>query len=103
MRETRTRHSRDKGAHSGPCSRCRSQRHLNRRPRYPHSVVACERWIGGCGMVEELIAVVHSIGITLIKIVPVSIALGVAFTLLTFFWACNPGRPWWHKRQLVTD
>ena len=54
-------------------------------------------------MVEEFIAVVHSMGVTLIKIVPVSIALGAAFTVLTFFWACNPGRPWWHKRDLVTD
>ena len=23
--------------------------------------------------------------------------------MLTYFWACNPGRPWWHKRDLVTD
>jgi hypothetical protein len=39
----------------------------------------------------------------LVKIVPVSIALGAAFTLLTFLWACNPGRPWWRKRELSTD
>src|SRR5262245_10128178 len=54
-------------------------------------------------MFEEFIAVIHSIGVTVIKIVPVSIALGAAFTVLTFFWACNPGRPWWRKRELVTD
>ena len=54
-------------------------------------------------MFEESVAVVHSIGITLIKIVPVSIAVGAAFTLLSFFWACNPGRPWWRKPELLTD
>ena len=37
------------------------------------------------------------------KIVPVSIALAAVFTVLTFFWACNPGQPWWRKRELVTD
>ena len=54
-------------------------------------------------MLEESLAVIHSIGVTLIKIVPVSIALGAAFTLLSFFWSCNPGRPWWRKRELLTD
>ena len=54
-------------------------------------------------MFEESFAVIHSIGVTLIKIVPVSIALGAAFTLLSFFFACNPGTPWWRKRDLVTD
>ena len=42
-------------------------------------------------------------GVTVMKILPVSIALGVVFTVLTYFWACNPGRPWWRKRELVTD
>jgi sterol desaturase/sphingolipid hydroxylase (fatty acid hydroxylase superfamily) len=23
--------------------------------------------------------------------------------VLAHFWACNPGRPWWRKRELVTD
>ncbi|HEY7242723.1 MAG TPA: sterol desaturase family protein [Xanthobacteraceae bacterium] len=54
-------------------------------------------------MFEEYLAVVQSIGLTLIKIVPVSIALAGAFTLLSFFWACNPGKPWWRKRELLTD
>jgi sterol desaturase/sphingolipid hydroxylase (fatty acid hydroxylase superfamily) len=27
----------------------------------------------------------------------------VVFTVLTWFWACNPGRPWWRKPDLVTD
>ena len=54
-------------------------------------------------MFEELIAVVHSVGVTVVKIVPISIGLGAAFTLLTFLWACNPGHPWWRKRELFTD
>src|ERR1700730_3225857 len=54
-------------------------------------------------MFEESVAVVHSIGVTLMKIVPVTIALGACFTLLSYFWACNPSRGWWRKRELVTD
>ena len=23
--------------------------------------------------------------------------------MLTHFWACNPGKPWWRKKELVTD
>ena len=54
-------------------------------------------------MLEECAAVIHSIGITLLKIVPVSVALGAAFTVLSLFCSCNPGRPWWRKRELLTD
>ena len=27
----------------------------------------------------------------------------MVFSVLTHFWACNPGTPWWRKRELVTD
>jgi sterol desaturase/sphingolipid hydroxylase (fatty acid hydroxylase superfamily) len=54
-------------------------------------------------MSEEIVAVAQSIGETLLKLVPVTIALGVVFGALSFFWACNAGRPWWRKRQLTTD
>jgi sterol desaturase/sphingolipid hydroxylase (fatty acid hydroxylase superfamily) len=54
-------------------------------------------------MFEELVATFQSIGATLLRTVPVSIALAATFTVLTFFWACNPGRPWWRKRELATD
>jgi sterol desaturase/sphingolipid hydroxylase (fatty acid hydroxylase superfamily) len=54
-------------------------------------------------MFEEMFAVVHSMGVTVMKILPVSIAIGAVFTLLTMFWACNPGEPWWRKRDIVTD
>jgi len=54
-------------------------------------------------MFEEMFAVVHSMGVTVMKILPVSIAIGAVFTLLTMFWACNPGRAWWRKRDIITD
>jgi sterol desaturase/sphingolipid hydroxylase (fatty acid hydroxylase superfamily) len=54
-------------------------------------------------MLDELFAVVHSMGVTVMKILPVSLALAAVFTVLSYFWACNPGKPWWRKRELVTD
>jgi sterol desaturase/sphingolipid hydroxylase (fatty acid hydroxylase superfamily) len=54
-------------------------------------------------MYDEFLALINSIGVTIFKLVPVSIALGVVFGVLSFFWACNRGRPWWRKRELVTD
>jgi sterol desaturase/sphingolipid hydroxylase (fatty acid hydroxylase superfamily) len=54
-------------------------------------------------MSEEFIALINSIGVTIFKLVPVTIVLGVVFAVLSYFWACNPGRPWWRKRELVTD
>ena len=39
----------------------------------------------------------------MMKVVPVTIALGLVFTVLSHFWACNPGKPWWRKRELITD
>ncbi|KAH2775489.1 hypothetical protein KXW38_001949, partial [Aspergillus fumigatus] len=27
----------------------------------------------------------------------------MVFTVLEHLWACNPGTPWWRKRELVTD
>jgi len=54
-------------------------------------------------MVEEFLALIHGMGVTVFKLLPVTLALGVSFAVLSFFWACNPGRPWWRKRQLATD
>ena len=47
--------------------------------------------------------VIEMVGQTMAKVVPVTIVLAVVFTVLSHFWACNPGRPWWHKRELITD
>ena len=54
-------------------------------------------------MTRELLSFVISFGQTFLKAIPISLALGAVFTILTWFWACNPGRAWWHKRDLVTD
>jgi sterol desaturase/sphingolipid hydroxylase (fatty acid hydroxylase superfamily) len=47
--------------------------------------------------------VIEMIGQTMAKVVPVTIGLAVVFTVLSHFWACNPGKPWWRKRELITD
>lgn len=47
--------------------------------------------------------VVEMLGQTIVKVVPITIGLAVVFTVLNHFWACNPGKPWWRKRELVTD
>jgi len=54
-------------------------------------------------MFVELYSVLLVAGATVLKIVPISIALGVVFALLTRWSACNPGRPWWRKREIATD
>jgi sterol desaturase/sphingolipid hydroxylase (fatty acid hydroxylase superfamily) len=51
----------------------------------------------------EILAIINSLGETTLKTLAVSIALGTLFALLTFFWGCNPGAPWWRKRDLITD
>ena len=47
--------------------------------------------------------VIEIVGQTMAKVVPVTIALALVFTVLSHFWACNPGKPWWRKRELITD
>jgi sterol desaturase/sphingolipid hydroxylase (fatty acid hydroxylase superfamily) len=54
-------------------------------------------------MGQELLAFVLDVSHSLIKGVPITIAVAAVFTILTWFWACNPGRAWWQKRDLVTD
>jgi sterol desaturase/sphingolipid hydroxylase (fatty acid hydroxylase superfamily) len=54
-------------------------------------------------MLAEIVAVIHSIGATVVRLVPILLILGAVFAVLTYFWACNQGRPWWRKRELATD
>jgi sterol desaturase/sphingolipid hydroxylase (fatty acid hydroxylase superfamily) len=54
-------------------------------------------------MGQELLAFVQDVSHSLVKGVPITIAVAAVFTILTWFWACNPGRAWWQKRDLVTD
>jgi sterol desaturase/sphingolipid hydroxylase (fatty acid hydroxylase superfamily) len=49
------------------------------------------------------IEIADMLGQTLAKVLPVTFALAVLFSVLSHFWACNPGRSWWRKRELVTD
>ena len=41
----------------------------------------------------EFLAFFISVGETLTKNIGISLAIAAAFTVLTWFWACNPGRP----------
>ena len=43
--------------------------------------------------------VIEMLGQTIAKVVPITIVLALTFTVLTHFWACNPGKPWWRKRN----
>ena len=54
-------------------------------------------------MFSDFLSVLQGMGETIAKIVPISIGLGIVFGVLTHWSACNPGRPWWHKREIVTD
>src|SRR5690349_299310 len=79
--------------------RAAASAHLNGGAAYRHLAPSSSH----LRMFQELSALIQGLGETLLKIAPVSIALGAAFAVLSFFWACNPGRPWWRKRDLVTD
>jgi sterol desaturase/sphingolipid hydroxylase (fatty acid hydroxylase superfamily) len=54
-------------------------------------------------MLAEILPFVEVAGETLLKLVPISIALGVVFAVLTHWSACNPGHPWWRKKEIATD
>jgi sterol desaturase/sphingolipid hydroxylase (fatty acid hydroxylase superfamily) len=54
-------------------------------------------------MLVELYSVLEVAGHTLLKLIPITIALGLVFAALAQWSACNPGRPWWRKREIVTD
>ena len=58
----------------------------------------------GCGIIlDEVFAVIHSIGLTTMRLLPVLLVLGAVFAMLSYFSPCNPGKPWWRKRELFTD
>ena len=42
-------------------------------------------------------------GQTILKILPISIGMGIVFAVLTHWSACNPGNPWWRKREIAVD
>jgi hypothetical protein len=57
----------------------------------------------GAAMSNLLFDVIDLAGHTMAKVVPVTIMLAITFTVLTHFCSCNPGKPWWLKRELVTE
>jgi sterol desaturase/sphingolipid hydroxylase (fatty acid hydroxylase superfamily) len=85
-------------------------RHLNRNDQISRK---CVRPIGGCFvsvcvsgvgvMVAEIVAVIETLAVAAVKLLPMLLILGAIFAVLSCFWACHPGRPWWRKRELVTD
>lgn len=54
-------------------------------------------------MLEKITIVLQDMGATVADILLVMAPMGAGFALLSFFWACNPGKPWWRKRELATD
>jgi sterol desaturase/sphingolipid hydroxylase (fatty acid hydroxylase superfamily) len=54
-------------------------------------------------MLLEFLAFLQGLGHTFLKLIPVSIALGATFAVLSLVSACNPGKMWWRKRDLATD
>src|SRR3954468_19898203 len=54
-------------------------------------------------MIESLLAIIHSVSSDALRIISVLLVLGSVFAVLTHFWPCNRGRPWWRKRELITD
>jgi sterol desaturase/sphingolipid hydroxylase (fatty acid hydroxylase superfamily) len=54
-------------------------------------------------LLAQMFSFVEVAGTTLLKLIPISIALGIVFGALTHWSACNPGRPWWRKQEIATD
>jgi sterol desaturase/sphingolipid hydroxylase (fatty acid hydroxylase superfamily) len=54
-------------------------------------------------MLSELVTIIHSIGMTVVQLLPFLLAFGAVFAVLSYFWPCNSGRPWWRNRGLMTD
>jgi sterol desaturase/sphingolipid hydroxylase (fatty acid hydroxylase superfamily) len=75
-------------------------RRINSGARYRSKQYVSAR---GSNMFAELFSVVEVAGQTLLKIVPITVALGIIFAALTHWSACNPGTPWWRKREIAVD
>src|SRR3954466_11919219 len=54
-------------------------------------------------MIESLLGIVQSVSSDALRIISVLLVLGSVFAVLTHFWPCNRGRPWWRNRQLIWD
>src|SRR5436305_14438893 len=54
-------------------------------------------------MTSLLIECCEMIGQTLMKLLPGTIALAMVVSVRGHFCACNPGKPWLRKREIITD
>src|SRR6202050_5865378 len=72
-----------------------------KRTRHQRGIAVQKKRFGE--MSKELLGFVISVGETFMKSIPISLGLAAVFIVLAYFWACNPGRPWWQKRDIVTD
>ena len=54
--------------------------------------------VGGMAL-DVLSGFAHSI----LKLAPYLAVMAVGFAALSWISPCNEGKPWWHKRGLVTD
>jgi len=52
---------------------------------------------------QYLMSLIGALGETMLRILPITLAIALVFTVLSHFWALNPGKPWWRKREIVTD
>jgi sterol desaturase/sphingolipid hydroxylase (fatty acid hydroxylase superfamily) len=52
---------------------------------------------------DFLLAVVTGFALTLERVLPYLVAMGLGFALLSWWSPGNHGRPWWKKRGLATD
>jgi sterol desaturase/sphingolipid hydroxylase (fatty acid hydroxylase superfamily) len=50
-----------------------------------------------------MLSVIRNIAATAASPLPIFVALCAVFTALSLLPSCNPGRPWWRKRELPTD
>jgi sterol desaturase/sphingolipid hydroxylase (fatty acid hydroxylase superfamily) len=54
-------------------------------------------------MIDVITGLALVMGDSILKVVPATIVLALIFTVLNHFWSCNPGPPWWQKREIATD
>jgi sterol desaturase/sphingolipid hydroxylase (fatty acid hydroxylase superfamily) len=72
-------------------------------PLLKHERVTLEARSDEAVMSSLPLEVIEMFGQTIAKVVPITIVLALVFSVLSYFWACNPAAPWWRKREIVTD
>jgi sterol desaturase/sphingolipid hydroxylase (fatty acid hydroxylase superfamily) len=52
---------------------------------------------------SEILSIITVAGETVLKVVPITLVIALVFTGLSRWSACNPGQPWWRKREIAVD